>query len=215
MDKNLLQLYAVTDRQWLKEGERLADVVEAAVRGGATLIQLREKSMDDEEFIREAIEIKKVTDAYGIPLIINDNLKVCQACGAAGVHVGQEDLCAEKARALLGPDKIIGVTAKTVAQAREAVRQGADYLGSGAMFGSTTKTEARPMTLEQFKEIRQAVSIPIVLIGGIDAENIGELKGSGAQGAAVVSGIFAQPDVEEAARELKKLSLEVFPEEMD
>lgn len=212
MDKNLLQLYAVTDRQWLKEGEHLADVVEAAIRGGATLVQLREKSMNDEEFIREAIEIKKVTDAYGIPLIINDNLKVCRACDAAGVHVGQEDLCAEKARALLGPDKIIGVTAKTVAQAREAVRQGADYLGSGAMFGSSTKTEARPMTLEEFKEIRQSVSVPIVLIGGIDAENICELKGSDAQGAAVVSGIFAQPDVEEAARKLKKLSLEVFPE---
>lgn len=212
MDKNLLQLYAVTDRQWLKKGERLADVVEAAIRGGATLVQLREKSMNDEEFIREAIEIKKVTDAYGIPLIINDNLKVCRACDAAGVHVGQEDLCAEKARALLGPDKIIGVTAKTVAQAREAVRQGADYLGSGAMFGSSTKTEARPMTLEEFKEIRQSVSVPIVLIGGIDAENICELKGSGAQGAAVVSGIFARPDVEEAARKLKKLSLEVFPE---
>ena len=120
-------------------------------------------------------------------------------------------ICA-KARALLGPDKIIGVTAKTVAQAREAVRQGADYLGSGAMFGSSTKTEARPMTLEEFKEIRQSVSVPIVLIGGIDAENICELKGSDAQGAAVVSGIFAQPDVEEAARKLKKLSLEVFPE---
>ena len=121
-------------------------------------------------------------------------------------------MCAEKARAMLGPDKIIGVTAKTVEQAREAVRQGADYLGSGAMFGSSTKTEARPMTLEEFKVIRQAVSIPIVLIGGIDAENICELKDSGAQGAAVVSGIFAQSDVEVAARKLKRLSLEVFPE---
>ena len=212
MNKNLLQLYAVTDRQWLKEGQSLAEVVEAAIRGGVTLVQLREKSMNDEEFIREALDVKKVTDAYSVPLIINDNLKVCQACDAAGVHVGQEDLRAEKVRALLGPDKIIGVTAKTVEQAREAVRQGADYLGSGAMFGSSTKTEARPMTLEQFKEIRQSVSIPIVLIGGIDAENICELKGSGAQGDAVVSGIFAQPDVEKAARKLKKLSLEVFPE---
>ncbi len=213
MNKDLLQLYAVTDRQWLKEGQTLSEVVEAAIRGGVTLVQLREKSMNDEEFIREALEVKRVTDAYGIPLIINDNLKVCQVCDAAGVHVGQEDLCAEKARALLGPDKIIGVTAKTVAQAREAVRQGADYIGSGAMFGSSTKTEARSMTLEEFGEIRRAVSIPIVLIGGIDAENICELKGSGAQGAAVVSGIFAQPDVEKAARTLKKLSLEVFPEE--
>ena len=200
MDKNLLQLYAVTDRQWLKEGQSLAEVVEAAIRGGVTLVQLREKEMDDEAFISEALDVKNVTDANRNPLIINDNLKVCQACDAAGVHVGQEDLCAEKARAMLGPDKIIGVTAKTVEQAREAVRQGADYLGSGAMFGSSTKKEARPMTLEEFKVIRQAVSIPIVLIGGIDAENICELKDSGAQGAAVVSGIFAQSDVEVAAR---------------
>ena len=213
MDKIILQLYAVTDRQWLQKGQSLADVVEAAILGGATLIQLREKTMDDESFICEAMEVKKVTDAYGIPLIINDNLKVCLACDAAGVHVGQDDLRAEKVRELLGPDKIIGVTAKTVEQAKAAVRQGADYLGSGAMFGSSTKSEARPMTLDEFKEIRRSVSVPIVLIGGIDAENIRELKGSGAQGVAVVSGIFAQPDVEAAARKLKKLSLEVFSEE--
>ncbi|MEI3265650.1 thiamine phosphate synthase [Frisingicoccus sp.] len=213
MDKKILQLYAVTDRQWLQKGQSLADVVEAAILGGATLIQLREKTMDDESFICEAMEVKKVTDAYGIPLIINDNLKVCLACDAAGVHVGQDDLRAEKVRELLGPDKIIGVTAKTVEQAKAAVRQGADYLGSGAMFGSSTKSEARPMTLDEFKEIRRSVSVPIVLIGGIDAENIRELKGSGAQGVAVVSGIFAQPDVEAAARKLKKLSLEVFSEE--
>ena len=213
MDKKILQLYAVTDRQWLQKGQSLADVVEAAILGGATLIQLREKTMDDESFICEAMEVKKVTDAYGIPLIINDNLKVCLACDAAGVHVGQDDLRAEKVRELLGPDKIIGVTAKTVEQAKAAVRQGADYLGSGAMFGSSTKSEARPMTLDEFKEIRRPVSVPIVLIGGIDAENIRELKGSGAQGVAVVSGIFAQPDVEAAARKLKKLSLEVFSEE--
>jgi thiamine-phosphate diphosphorylase len=212
MNQDLLQLYAVTDRQWLREGERLADAVEAAIRGGVTLVQLREKDMDDESFLREAVEVKRVTDAYGIPLIINDNLKVCLACDAAGIHVGQEDLSAGKIREILGPDKIIGVTAKTAEQAREAVRQGADYLGSGAMFGSSTKSEARPMTMEEFKIIRQAVSLPIVLIGGIDAENICELKNSGAQGAAIVSGIFGQPDVEAAARKLKKLSLEVFPE---
>lgn len=212
MNKNLLQLYAVTDRHWLKAGETLADVVESAIKGGVTLIQLREKNMEDETFIREALGIKKVTDAYGIPLIINDNIKVCQAVDAAGVHVGQEDMPAEEIRKILGPDKIVGVTAKTVEQAKKAVMQGADYLGSGAMFGSSTKTEAKPMTMAQFAEIRQAVDVPIVLIGGIDAGNIRILKGSGAQGAAVVSGIFAQEDVEEAARELKKLSLEIFSE---
>lgn len=212
MNKNLLQLYAVTDRHWLKAGETLADVVESAIKGGVTLIQLREKNMEDETFIREALGIKKVTDAYGIPLIINDNIKVCQVVDAAGVHVGQEDMPAEEIRKILGPDKIVGVTAKTVEQAKKAVMQGADYLGSGAMFGSSTKTEAKPMTMAQFAEIRQAVDVPIVLIGGIDAGNIRILKGSGAQGAAVVSGIFAQEDVEEAARELKKLSLEIFSE---
>ncbi|MEI3265677.1 MAG: thiamine phosphate synthase [Frisingicoccus sp.] len=210
MDKKILQLYAVTDRQWLQKGQSLADVVEAAILGGATLIQLREKTMDDESFICEAMEVKKVTDAYGIPLIINDNLKVCLACDAAGVHVGQDDLRAEKVRELLGPDKIIGVTAKTVEQAKAAVRQGADYLGSGAMFGSSTKSEARPMTLDEFKEIRRSVSVPIVLIGGIDAENIRELKGSGAQGVAVVSGIFAQPDVEAPQESLKSFLWRFF-----
>ena len=139
---------------------------------------------------------------------------MCQACDADGVHVGQEDMAAAKAREILGKDKIIGVTAKTVEQAQEAVRQGADYLGSGAMFGSSTKSEAKPMTMEEFSKIRQAVDIPIVLIGGIDATNIRELTGSGAQGAAIVSGIFAKEDIEGAARELKQLSLEVFPPEV-
>lgn len=212
MNKDLLQLYGVTDSQWLKPGETLADAVEAAIKGGVTLIQLREKHMEDDAFIREAVEVKKVTDAYGIPLIINDNLRVCQACGAAGVHVGQEDMPVTEIRQILGPDKIVGVTAKTVEQAKKALAQGADYLGSGAMFGSATKSEAKSMTLEQFAEIRKAVDLPIVLIGGIDAGNIRELAGSGAQGAAVVSGIFAQEDIEAAARVLKKLSLEIFPE---
>ena len=203
MDTNMLQLYAVTDSQWLKEGQTLAEAVEAAIKGGVTMVQLREK------------HVKKVTDAYHIPFLINDNINVCQACDADGVHVGQEDMAAAKAREILGKDKIIGVTAKTVEQAQEAVRQGADYLGSGAMFGSSTKSEAKPMTMEEFSKIRQAVDIPIVLIGGIDATNIRELTGSGAQGAAIVSGIFAKEDIEGAARELKQLSLEVFPPEVN
>lgn len=213
MDKHILQLYAVTDRRWLKEGQTLSEAVEAAIRGGATLVQLREKDMDDDAFIKEALEVKKVTDVYGIGLIINDNIKVCKACDAAGVHVGQEDMSAAKAREALGPDKIIGVTAKTVEQALSAVEQGADYLGSGAMFGSSTKSEAKPLTLEELKKIRQAVDVPIVLIGGIDEKNIVCLKNSGAQGAAIVSGIFAKDDIEKAARELKALSLEIFPNE--
>ncbi|MDD3221689.1 MAG: thiamine phosphate synthase [Clostridia bacterium] len=212
MNKKLLQLYAVTDRQWLKPGETLASAVEAAIKGGVTLVQLREKHMDDKDFINEALEVKRVTDAYNIPLIINDNLNVCQACDAAGIHIGQDDMSVIEVRRILGPDKIIGVTAKTVEQAETAVKGGADYLGSGAMFGSSTKSEAKPMTLKEFQYIRQAVDVPIVLIGGIDAENIHELKNSGAQGAAVVSGIFAKADVKKAAEELKTLSLKIFPD---
>jgi len=212
LNKKLLQLYAVTDRQWLKPGETLASAVEAAIKGGVTLVQLREKHMDDKDFINEALEVKRVTDAYNIPLIINDNLNVCQACDAAGIHIGQDDMSVIEVRRILGPDKIIGVTAKTVEQAETAVKGGADYLGSGAMFGSSTKSEAKPMTLKEFQYIRQAVDVPIVLIGGIDAENIHELKNSGAQGAAVVSGIFAKADVKKAAEELKTLSLKIFPD---
>ena len=215
MEKGLLQLYGVTDRQWLKENESLADVVEAAIQGGVTLIQLREKDLSEDDFTAEALKVKKVTDAYHIPLIINDNIKVCQRCDAAGVHIGQEDLSAAQAREILGPDKIIGVTAKTVEQAEIAKAQGADYLGSGAMFGSSTKSEAKSMSLADFLKIRQAVDIPIVLIGGIDRNNMRALKGSGAQGAAIVSGIFAQPDIKTAARELKTLSLEIFPPEKE
>lgn len=211
MNKKLLQLYAVTDRQWLKTGETLASVVESAIKGGVTLVQLREKHMEDKDFINEALEVRRVTDAYNIPLIINDNLNVCRACDAAGIHIGQEDMSVVEVRRILGPDKIIGVTAKTVEQAETAVEGGADYLGSGAMFGSSTKSEAKSMTLEEFRYIRQAVDVPIVLIGGIDAANIHGLKNSGAQGAAVVSGIFAKEDVEKAAKELKTLSLEIFP----
>ena len=213
MDKGLLQLYAVTDRQWLKDGETMAQAVEKAIKGGVTLVQLREKHMDTDAFVKEALDVKKVTDAYNVPLLIDDNLDVCIKCGAAGVHIGQDDISAEEARKILGKDKIIGVTAKTVEQAEMAVKMGADYIGSGAMFGSSTKTEAKPMTMEEFAKIRQAVDLPIVLIGGIDADNIRELAGSKAQGAAIVSGIFKQDDVEAASRKLKALSLEVFPPE--
>lgn len=213
IDAKILQLYAVTDSQWLKEGETLAEAVEKSIKGGVTLVQLREKKLDNEAFIALAKEVKKVTDAYNVPLLINDNIDVCLAIDAAGVHVGQEDLEAGRVRELLGPDKIIGVTAKSPAQALAAQAAGADYLGSGAMFGSSTKSEAAPMTMAQFAEIRKSVDMPIVLIGGIDASNIRALAGSGAQGAAVVSGIFAKEDIEAAAAELLTLSKEIFPQD--
>lgn len=200
-DKSMLLLYAVTDRSWTGE-QTLFEQVEEALRAGVTMVQLREKNMAEQEFLEEALEMKKLTAAYGVPLIINDNLKVAVACGADGVHVGQSDLEAEEARKLLGPGKILGVTAKTVEQARRAEANGADYLGTGAVFGSSTKKDALPMTFERFREITASVSIPVVAIGGINSGNILELKGCGAAGAAVVSGIFASPQIGETVRDL-------------
>lgn len=202
MKFNLL-LYAVTDRAWTGK-KSLEEQLEEALRAGVTLVQLREKDMDEEEFIEEARGIKALTGRYGVPLIINDNISVVLASGADGIHVGQEDLDAAGVRRMLGQDKILGVTAKTVEQARRAQAAGADYLGSGAVFGSSTKMDARPMTMERLREITAAVSIPVVAIGGINQENIMELAGSGVAGAAVVSGIFAAEDIRAAVQSLRQ-----------
>ncbi len=198
-----LRLYAVTDRAWTGR-KTLPEQLEEALAAGVTLVQLREKNMTDEEFLAEAEQIRRLTDRYGVPLIINDNVEVAVKCRAAGVHVGQEDLEAGKVRQILGSDKIIGVTAKTVEQALRAQAAGADYLGSGAVFGSVTKTNARPMELETLRAITRAVSIPVVAIGGIDRNNIEKLEGAGIAGVAVVSGIFAQEDITEAVKELRR-----------
>lgn len=204
MNRNDLILYAVTDRAWLN-GRTLAEDVEEALKGGVTMVQLREKEMDQDDFIAEAREIKKLTDRFGVPLIINDNIEVCLTVDASGVHVGQDDMAAGDVRAKIGPDKILGVTAKTVEQARAAQAAGADYLGSGAIFGSTTKKDARSMTEERLKEIAASVEIPVVAIGGIDADNVMKLVHLGLAGAAIVSGIFAQPDIGDAVRRLRPL----------
>ena len=198
-----LLVYAVTDRAWLGE-ETLAEQVEKALKGGATFVQLREKHLSREEFLAEAWEIKALCKQYGVPFVINDDVDIALAVDADGVHVGQEDMAAAEARRKLGPDKIIGVTCKTVAQAVEAQAQGADYLGSGAMFPSTAKPEAIPMTPETLGAICGAVDIPVVAIGGISAENVQTLRGTGVAGVAVVSAIFAQADIEAAARDLKQ-----------
>lgn len=197
-----LRLYAVTDRAWT--GRRtLPEQIEEALEAGVTLVQLREKELDDDAFLAEAREVKKITDRYNVPLLINDNVQVAIACGAAGVHVGQDDLEAGEVRRRLGPDKIIGVTAKTVEQARRAEAAGADYLGSGAVFGTATKKDALPMTMERLREITGSVSIPVVAIGGINRENIGRLAGTGVAGAAVVSGIFGAEDIRAAVHSLR------------
>lgn len=198
-------LYAVTDRAWLK-GQSLSSQVEAAIKGGVTMVQLREKELDEENFEKEALEIQALCRRYQVPFLINDNVALAKKIDADGVHVGQSDMESGKVRELLGPEKIIGVTAKTLEQARKAVESGADYLGSGAVFGTTTKLDAKSMDLDLFQAICESVEIPVVAIGGICAENVAKLHGRGAAGVAVVGGIFAAQDVEEAARELRDLA---------
>ena len=200
--ESMLRLYAVTDRSWLGS-QTLYEQVEQALRGGATCVQLREKGLNPEAFLAEAKELKGLCARYGVPLIINDNVALAMEVDADGVHVGQEDMDARDVRGLIGPAKILGVTAKTIEQAQKAQLAGADYLGSGAVFGSTTKPNARPMTKELLHSICQSVTIPVVAIGGIHRGNIASLAGTGIRGAAVVSGIFAAADIEEECFRLR------------
>lgn len=205
--EKMLRLYAVTDRAWT--GARtLYEQVEAAIKGGVTCVQLREKELGYDEFLAEAIEMKKLCAQYGVPLIINDHVEIALRCGADGVHVGQEDMKAREVRAMAGDRLIIGVTAKTVEAAREAQAAGADYLGSGAVFGSTTK-QTRAITCEELRAICDAVAIPVVAIGGINSGNLARLAGTGIAGAAIVSGIFAAEDIEAECRELRQMAEKV------
>lgn len=204
-----LRLYAVTDRSWLGNGT-LSDAVEAALRGGATMVQLREKSLTQEDFLQEAKMLATLCARFQIPFLINDNLEIALACNADGVHVGQDDMDPQKARALLGPGKILGVSAHTVQQALAAEKTGADYLGVGAVFSTATKQDAASVPLETVREICQAVSIPVVAIGGISADNILSLQNSGVVGAAVVSALFAAEDIFSAAQNLSRLTKEAF-----
>ena len=200
-----MTLYAVTDRSWL--GERtLAQVVEEVLKGGATFLQLREKELDQATILAEAREIQAIAARYHVPFVINDSVDIALACDADGVHVGQADLMGRDVRALIGPDKILGITANTVELAVAAERAGADYIGAGAVFGTTTKQNAKNLSLDTLKAICQAVSIPVVAIGGINADNLPQLAGTGAAGAAVVSALFAQKDPEKAARRLRALA---------
>ena len=205
-DKNSLLLYAVTDRAWLQPGETLLGRVRDAIEGGATFVQLREKDLDPAAFLAEGREIGALCREMGVPFVVDDDVDLALACGADGAHVGQSDLAAGEARKKLGPDKILGVSAQTVEQALAAERAGADYLGSGAAFATSTKdVSGQYVTPEGFAEITGAVKIPVVAIGGITKDNISELYGRGLAGVAVVSALFAQPDVEAAAREMREL----------
>lgn len=194
LDKNSLKLYAVTDRKWLK-GSSLEEEVEKAVRAGVTMVQLREKHMEFAELVTLAKKIGAVVHKYNIPLIINDDIEAALASGADGVHVGQDDICASEARQKIGSSMILGVSAVTAEMALEAERCGADYIGAGAVFSTSTKEDAKIMSFDELKRICDSVSIPVVAIGGITEENIMELSGSGIAGAAVVSAIFAKEDV--------------------
>lgn len=204
-DKKDLLLYAVTDRSWLGE-QSLYEQVEEALKGGATFVQLREKALDDAAFLAEAIEIQKLCRKYHVPFVINDNVEIALKMNAEGVHVGQSDMEAGDVRALIGEDKILGVSAQTVEQAVLAEQRGADYLGVGAVFHTGSKADADDVSHETLKAICEAVSIPVVAIGGIGKHNVLQLKGSGICGIAVISAIFASEDIRSAASELKALT---------
>lgn len=204
-DKNCLRLYAVTDRAWLR-GRTLYEQVEEALAGGATCVQLREKTLDDAAFLAEARALLPLCHRYGAPLILNDRLDLALACGADGVHVGQDDLPVAEVRRRAGSALIVGASAHNVAEARRAWAEGADYLGCGAVFGSVTKTNVTPLSLDTLAAVCAAVPIPVAAIGGITRENLPRLAGTGIAGAAVVSGIFGAADITAAARELRALA---------
>lgn len=203
-----LLLYAVTDRSWLG-AKTLYEQVESALKGGVTFVQLREKNLEDEKFYEEAKEIKELCARYHVPFVINDNVELAAKIDADGVHVGQSDMEAMDVRKILGPDKIIGVSAQTVEQAKKAQEQGADYLGVGAVFPTGSKADAVEVKRPVVKEICETVDIPVVAIGGITLENVTQLRGNGLDGIAVISAIFAQEDIEQATAALKARTKEM------
>ena len=206
-----LLLYAVTDRHWLN-GATLISQVEAALKGGATFIQLREKNLDDKAFYQEALEIQKLCKEYKVPFVINDKVELAKKIGADGVHVGQSDMEALDVRKVLGDDKIIGVSAQTVEQAELAEKHGADYLGVGAVFPTGSKNDATEVSFEMLQEICEHVHIPVIAIGGITRDNVVELSQSGICGIAVISAIFGQTDIEAATADLKKQTKKMLGE---
>lgn len=204
-DKRHMQLYAVTDRTWVGK-QTLYEQVEAALKGGVTCVQLREKELDEAAFLQEAKDICALCRRYNVPFIINDNVEIAIACGADGIHVGQEDMAAGEVRRRVGDGMILGVSVHTVEEARQAVQDGADYLGLGAVFPTSTKTDVEQMSSETLQTICNAVDVPIVAIGGINRDNLLKLAGSGVDGVALVSAIFSAEDIEGACRELRALS---------
>ena len=207
--RRAMLLYAITDRSWLKEGESLTDVCREVLDNGATFLQIREKDLDKENFEKEAAELKKLCEKYRVPFVVNDNVQIALDIDADGVHVGQSDIKGRDIRSLIGPDKILGISAGTAEEAVAAEKAGADYIGVGAVFGTSTKKDARNLSIEKLRDICGAVSIPAVAIGGISRENVSELDGSGASGIAVISAIFGAGEPGKATGELLKLAEEM------
>ena len=206
--RKMMKLYAVTDRAWTGK-QTLFEQAEAAMRGGITCLQLREKNMDKDEFLMEALEMKELCRSYNVPLIINDDPYIAVKSGADGVHIGQKDMSLKEAREITGNGMIIGVTAALPELAVKAEKEGADYIGSGAVFGSTTKTDAKPLSHDVLREITASVKIPVVAIGGITRDNMIKLAGTGIAGAALVSAIFSADDIEAECRYLMTLSEQI------
>lgn len=204
----ILRVYGVTDASWTGRFT-LLEQVEQALKGGVTCIQFRDKQLENDAFLREAKKMKVLCEKYHVPLIINDHVEIAIQCGADGVHVGQKDMEAKEVRKLVGEKMIIGVSARTVEQAIQAEQAGADYLGVGAVFGTSTKMDAEKISLERLKEICQAVKIPVVAIGGVQKDNFPELAGTGVAGAALVSAIFSAQDIEEECRNLRNISEQI------
>ncbi len=204
-DKKAMLLYAVTDRAWVGK-QSLYEQVESALKGGATCVQLREKNLDEDAFLDEAIEIGALCKRYGVPFFINDNVEIAIKCHADGIHVGQDDMKAAEVRKKVGDDMMIGVSVHSVKEALEAVKNGADCLGVGAVFSTSTKADANVLAKEILRDICAAVDIPVVAIGGINESNISALSGSGVDGVALVSAIFGSDDIEKECRLLRKLS---------
>ncbi len=200
--RKAMLLYAVTDQSWLKEGETLLDVVKEVLKNGATFLQIREKDLSETDFEEEAKKLQDICKEYHVPYVVNDNVEIAIKIEADGVHVGQSDIKGRDIRAMIGADKILGISAGTVEEAISAEQAGADYIGVGAIFGTSTKKNARNMTMDRLKEIVDAVTIPVVAIGGINASNILEFVGSKVDGVAVVSAIFAAKNPGEATKDL-------------
>ena len=207
-DKKMMLLYAVTDRAWTGK-QSLYEQIESALKGGVTCVQLREKELDEEAFLEEAMQIAALCKRYKVPFFINDNVEIAIKCKADGIHVGQEDMIVSQVRQIVGEDMMIGVSVHSVEEALEAVKNGADCLGVGAMFSTSTKTDVDVLPKEVLKDICEAVDVPVVAIGGIGKTNILELAGTKVDGIALVSAIFAADDIENECRILRKLSEEM------